>query len=73
MATLPTPGGDEGTWGDELNTYLLVSHETDGTINADAIIVADSGGNYAGADVEAVLAELAPNNLNVILHGQVFG
>lgn len=31
MATLPTPGGDSGTWGDELNTYLQVEHAADGT------------------------------------------
>ena len=31
MATLPTPGGDEGTWGAELNTYLRVQHNADGT------------------------------------------
>ncbi len=31
MATLPTPGGDVGTWGDELNEYLLVGHNADGT------------------------------------------
>lgn len=31
MATLPTPGGDTGTWGDELNEFLRVSHNEDGT------------------------------------------
>lgn len=31
MATLPTPGADIGSWGDELNTFLLVAHNTDGT------------------------------------------
>lgn len=35
MATLPTPGGDTGTWGDELNEFLLVGH--------------DSGGNNLGS------------------------
>lgn len=32
MATLPTPGGDVETWGDELNEFLLVSHNADGTL-----------------------------------------
>ena len=32
MATLPTPGGDSGTWGTELNEFLLVSHKADGTL-----------------------------------------
>jgi hypothetical protein len=31
MATLPTPGDDAGAWGDELNEWLLVGHDTDGT------------------------------------------
>lgn len=31
MAVLPTPGGSSGTWGTELNTWLLVGHDTDGT------------------------------------------
>jgi hypothetical protein len=31
MATLPTVGGDVGTWGTELNTWLLVGHNADGT------------------------------------------
>jgi hypothetical protein len=30
MARLPTPGGDDGTWGDILNEFLEVSHASDG-------------------------------------------
>jgi hypothetical protein len=30
MANLPTPGGNSGTWGDVLNTYLLVGHDASG-------------------------------------------
>lgn len=32
MPTLPTPGGDTGTWGDELNEYLNVGHNTNGSL-----------------------------------------
>lgn len=32
MARLPTPGSDEGQWGDVLNSFLLQSHNDDGTI-----------------------------------------
>lgn len=32
VARLPTPGGDNGTWGDLLNEYLTVSHASDGTL-----------------------------------------
>ena len=45
MATQPTPGGDFGTWGDGLNTYLDVSLNEDGTIKPTAldIILFNSG------------------------------
>jgi len=29
---LPIPGSDDGTWGDILNNYLAVSHNSDGTL-----------------------------------------
>ena len=29
-ARLPTPGGDSGTWGDVLNTFLAVGHDANG-------------------------------------------
>lgn len=31
MARLPTPGGDDNTWGTILNDFLLQEHNTDGT------------------------------------------
>ena len=31
MARLPIPGGDDGTWGDVLNQFLLTQHNADGT------------------------------------------
>lgn len=37
MAQLPTPGGDDGTWGNILNEFLTVSLNGDGTIQASAI------------------------------------
>lgn len=39
MARLPVPGDDSGTWGDILNEYLLIGHDT--------------GGNNIGAIVES--------------------
>lgn len=40
MARLPIPGGDNGTWGSILNSFLSVSHNSDGTINPTAITAA---------------------------------
>ncbi len=33
MARLPTLGGDSGSWGSVLNTYLSVEHGSDGAHN----------------------------------------
>lgn len=30
---LPTPGGDDGTWGPILNGFLLVALNSDGTVD----------------------------------------
>lgn len=32
MARLPSPGGDSNTWGQILNAFLAVEHNTDGTL-----------------------------------------
>lgn len=37
MARLPVPGGDDGTWGDVLNQFLLTSHNADGSLSASAL------------------------------------
>lgn len=37
MARLPQPGGDQGTWGEILNQYLLVAHAGDGSLKDDAV------------------------------------
>jgi hypothetical protein len=43
MNRLPTPGQDNGTWGNVLNEFLLVEHNDDGTLKkAGAISVAQS-------------------------------
>lgn len=35
MTRLPTPGGDQGTWGVVLNDFLAVEHNADGTLKAE--------------------------------------
>jgi hypothetical protein len=37
MSRLPTPGSDDNIWGNILNDFLNVSHNTDGTLQAGAI------------------------------------
>ncbi len=38
MARLPTPGADDGSWGDILNDFLKVEHNTDGSLRASGTI-----------------------------------
>ena len=44
MARLPVPGSDDGTWGNVLNSFLEVAHNTDGSLK-------DSAVNAAGVEV----------------------
>ncbi len=45
MSRLPTPGGDDGTWGDVLNDYLGVSHNADGTLKDNSVTDATVSGS----------------------------
>lgn len=79
MARLPTPGGDNGTWGDILNEFLSVEHNADGTLkhisdtsaahSASAISFTPTS-SIAATDVQAAIAEVAneppPQTLNTI-------
>jgi hypothetical protein len=38
MARLPIPGSDDGAWGDLLNNFLEVEHNTDGTLKTSGTI-----------------------------------
>jgi parallel beta-helix repeat protein len=48
MSRLPTPGNDNGAWGDILNDYLLQSHNADGSLKASAVTAATTFGFTAG-------------------------
>lgn len=37
MPRLPTPGSDDGSWGDILNDYLSQAHSTDGTLKPNVV------------------------------------
>lgn len=54
MPRLPMPGGDGGHWGDILNEYLSVSHNSDGTIKPSAIPPLPSGATGATGAVGAI-------------------
>lgn len=50
-ARLPTPGGDDGDWGDILNAYLEVSHASDGTLNPGVV-----GSTQLNSQTQAAIA-----------------
>jgi len=47
MARLPIPGSDDGTWGDVLNSYLSVSHNTDGSLKPSAVVASGAADDAA--------------------------
>lgn len=49
MTRLPQPGSDDGTWGDILNDFLKVSHNTDGSLKAGSLDGATGPQGPAGA------------------------
>lgn len=69
MARLPQPGGDDNIWGDLLNAFLLVSHNSDGTIGTDAIDAAalqDSIITDANIAAGAAIAKSKLANLDIV-------
>ena len=54
MARLPIPGGDDGVWGDILNNFLRIAHNSDGTIKNISI---EKGGTGA-TTIEGARANL---------------
>lgn len=53
MSRLPNPGQDDGLWGNILNDFLAVEHNTDGTLKKSAAIT------QAQSDATAALAGVA--------------
>ena len=51
---LPKPGGDDGAWGDILNDFLEVAHESDGSLKAGSI-----GNGQLDSPTQAALAAAA--------------
>src|SRR5690348_8769668 len=63
MASLPTPGDDNDIWGDKLNTFLEVAHDTDGTL----IPLVDANIDPAASIDPSKLA--IPGDVTVVLLG----
>src|SRR5664280_777790 len=62
MTRLPTPGQDDGTWGNILNDFLTVEHNPDGTLKA-------SGSLASKADAATVTTALATKaNDSAVVH-----
>ncbi len=57
MARLPIPGQDNGTWGDVLNDFLSISHNSDGTLKPSAVSAA-GGSSGTPADGSITKAKL---------------
>jgi hypothetical protein len=55
---LPTPGQDDGTWGDILNTFLEISLDSDGNLLPAAVTAAGAYNKPAGG---IPASDLAPN------------
>lgn len=64
MTRLPTPGHDDGSWGDILNEFLKVEHNTDGTLK-NVARPSDVTGVADGAVTTAKLADSAVTNAKV--------
>ncbi len=64
MVRLPEVGGDKGTWGEILNTFLTQAHQGDGTLKTDSVGAPQlkplSVTNAAIADGTIQLAKLSP-------------
>lgn len=63
MARLPIVGSDGDAWGDVLNEYLGVAHQTDGTIDA-ADIGNTPAGDITATDVQDALNQLDTNKVD---------
>jgi hypothetical protein len=73
MARLPVPGSDDGTWGDVLNTFLTIAHNSDGTLR-DASTIAgalQSSAVNAKGDLLVASAAATVGRLPVGGNGQV--
>jgi hypothetical protein len=67
MARLPTPGSDNGTWGNVLNDYLLQTLKPDGTLKENAVTASNLAPNSV---TNSALASNAVN-ASIIADGSI--
>jgi hypothetical protein len=65
-AQLPTPGGDNGTWGSILNTFLGVAHNNDGSLLASAVQNAGAITKVNGQTPSGGAITLAPSDISAL-------
>ena len=68
MARLPIPGSDNDTWGDLLNEFLDVSHNSDGNLQASAIqqagaVTSVNGQSPTGGTVTLTASDIGVENI----------
>lgn len=76
MARLPTPGSDNGTWGNVLNDFLAVSHKADGTLQNSALqqaggVTSVNGKSPSGGSVAIATTDLSDTAVNSPTDNQV--
>lgn len=69
MAQLPTPGGDNGTWGNILNDFLEVSHNSDGTLSTTALQQAGGITSVNGKSPSSGAVTLAAGDVGALKAG----
>lgn len=68
-ARLPIPGSDDGTWGDILNGFLSVSHNSDGTLAPGAVTDAGAIANINGKTGVSGAVTLVPSDIGALKAG----
>src|SRR5581483_4631581 len=77
-ARLPTPGGDDGTWGNILNDFLQVSHNNDGTLQSSALkqagaITSVNSKTSGNGDINLVASDVGALSSNATASGDLSG
>jgi hypothetical protein len=67
MTALPTVGGDPGAWGTELNAFLQVAHNSDGTLKSGLTPTSVQTANYTATAFQLVSCDISSGSFTVTL------